>query len=204
VEGADQVLAVRRVDAGLAADRGIDLRQQGGGDLHEAHAAAHGRRREARQVPDDAAAERHHEVAALDAGGQDAVADPRPDVEGFRRLAGRDGDHRGGEAVRLEGPRQRLPVEGADMAVGDDRGGAGAERRDPGSRLGEQPAPDQDVVGPPAERDVDRRDGADLGRSGAHAGLLAVSSQAFRARATSCTTRSWGASCDSTIRSACA
>ena len=49
VEGADQVLAVRRVDAGLAADRGIDLGQQGGRDLDEVDAAQRDRARRSRR-----------------------------------------------------------------------------------------------------------------------------------------------------------
>src|SRR5262249_37141403 len=39
MEGAGEILAVARVDAGLAADRGVDLRQQGGGHLHDMQAA---------------------------------------------------------------------------------------------------------------------------------------------------------------------
>ena len=44
VEHADEVLAVARIDAGLAADRGIDLRQKACGQLHEIHAAPRDRR----------------------------------------------------------------------------------------------------------------------------------------------------------------
>ena len=40
MEDADEVLALRRVDAGLAADRAIDLREQGRRNLDEANAAA--------------------------------------------------------------------------------------------------------------------------------------------------------------------
>ena len=43
VKGADQVLAVRAVDAGLAADAAVHLGQQRRGDLHEAHAPAQDR-----------------------------------------------------------------------------------------------------------------------------------------------------------------
>ena len=57
VEGAEQVLALRRVDAGLAADRGIDLRQQRGRHLYEVDAAAQDGCREAGEIADHAAAE---------------------------------------------------------------------------------------------------------------------------------------------------
>ena len=75
MEGADQVLAVRRIDAGLAADRGIDLRQQGGRHLHEIDAAAQDRGREAGEIADHAAAERDDEIVALDLGRDQRLAD---------------------------------------------------------------------------------------------------------------------------------
>src|SRR6185312_14465339 len=75
VKGADQVLAVARIDAGLAADRRVDLRQQRGRHLHEIDAAAYARRGEAGEIADDAAAERDHQIAALDARADDLLAD---------------------------------------------------------------------------------------------------------------------------------
>ena len=75
MEGADEVLALRRVDAGLAADRGIDLRQQRGRDLHEVHAAASDRGGKAGEVADDAAAKREDDIAALELGIEDAGDD---------------------------------------------------------------------------------------------------------------------------------
>ena len=58
VEGADHVLAERMVDRGLAADRGVDLREQRRRDLDERHAALIDGRGEAGEVADDAAAQR--------------------------------------------------------------------------------------------------------------------------------------------------
>ena len=66
MKGAEQVLAMRRVDAGLAADRGIDLRQQRGRHLHEIDAAADDRCGKAGEIADHAAAERDDEIVALD------------------------------------------------------------------------------------------------------------------------------------------
>ena len=63
---AEQVLALRRVDAGLAADGRVDLRQQRGRHLHEIDAAAQDRRGKAREIADHAAAERDHQIVALD------------------------------------------------------------------------------------------------------------------------------------------
>ena len=75
MEGADEILAAAGVDAGLAADGGIDLRQQRRRHLHDAHAAPDDRRCEAGEVADDAAAERDDDVVPLDARGEDAVDD---------------------------------------------------------------------------------------------------------------------------------
>ena len=91
VEGADQVLAARGVDAGLAADAGIHLGQQGGRDLHEGQAAQRGGGGEAGEVADHAAAERDHRRAALDAGGQQPV-DEADIGAGFSGLARRHDD----------------------------------------------------------------------------------------------------------------
>ena len=49
------------IDRGLAADRGIDLRQQRGRHLDVIDAAAHHRRRKPGKIADHAAAERHHD-----------------------------------------------------------------------------------------------------------------------------------------------
>ena len=65
VEGADQVLAMARVDAGLAADRGIDLRQQGGRHLDEVDAAQQRRGGKAGEIADHAAAQRDQRRLAV-------------------------------------------------------------------------------------------------------------------------------------------
>ncbi len=57
MESADQILAVGGIDRGLAADRGIDLRQQRGRDLHVIEAAPRHRGGEAGEIADDAAAQ---------------------------------------------------------------------------------------------------------------------------------------------------
>ena len=55
VERADQVLAEGMIDAHLAADRAVHLREQRGGYVHEPDAAQIGRRRKADDVADHAA-----------------------------------------------------------------------------------------------------------------------------------------------------
>src|SRR5690606_23641527 len=93
VEGAEQVLAVRRIDAGLAADRAVDLRQQRGRELDEIHAAPGNGGGEAGEVADHPAPEGKDDVAALEPGGEDRLdhlAQPDPGLAG---LTGRDLDH---------------------------------------------------------------------------------------------------------------
>ena len=65
MEAADQVLAADEVHAGLAADRGVHLRQQRGRNLHDRDAAHEDRREESGHVVDDAAAERDHHAGAV-------------------------------------------------------------------------------------------------------------------------------------------
>ncbi len=107
VEGADEVLAERRVDRRLAADAGIDLGEQGRRDLDEAHAAPQARRAEAGEIADDAAAERDDEVAPLDPRLDQRVADPREFGVGLGRFARRADDDRGRQPGRLEALQQR-------------------------------------------------------------------------------------------------
>ena len=57
VEGADVVLGLGEVDAGLAAVGRVDLGDQRRRHLHDAHAALVGGRAEAGEVADDAAAD---------------------------------------------------------------------------------------------------------------------------------------------------
>src|SRR5436305_661418 len=66
VEGADQILAGRDVDPGLAADRAVDLGKQSGRNLDQAAAALEDRGGEAHKVADHAAAEGDEMIAARD------------------------------------------------------------------------------------------------------------------------------------------
>ena len=90
MEGPDQILAVDRIDAGLAANRAVDLGEQARGDLHEAHAAPHDGGGKTGQISNDATAQRDHEIAALDAGGEDGLAGLRQVVPALGGLAGRE------------------------------------------------------------------------------------------------------------------
>ena len=205
MEGPDEVLAVTRVDAGLAADGRIHLREQRRRDLHEAHAPAHDGRREAGKVADDAPAQGDDEIAALDAGRQHGVADMRQALVAFRRLARRHHDHGAADAALREARDQPVGIERGDRLVRHDDAAAGAQGRDQRAGLGEKAASDQDVVGALAERNRDtdratvRRGG---GRIARHRGAPSKESRARRPFKASSTTRSCGVSRDSTVMSA--
>ena len=67
MKGADEVLAVPRIDPRLAADARIDLGQERGRDLDQSHAAAQTRGAESGEIADDPAAKRNDDVSTLDA-----------------------------------------------------------------------------------------------------------------------------------------
>ena len=64
IERADEVFALGQINAGLAANRGIHLREQRGRDLAQRHTAQEGRRGKAGDVADNTAAERDDQVFA--------------------------------------------------------------------------------------------------------------------------------------------
>ena len=92
VERADQVLAERMVDADLAADRAVDLRQQRRRHLDDRDAAQVGGRGEAGDVADHAAADRDDGGGAVGAGPDQRVVDAADRLQLFVALAVGDQD----------------------------------------------------------------------------------------------------------------
>ena len=78
VEGADEIFPGRRVDPRLPADRCVDHREQRRRQLHERNAAHVRRGDEAREIADDAAAERDNGRVASEAGGEQRVGERAP------------------------------------------------------------------------------------------------------------------------------
>ena len=153
---AEQVLAVRRVDAGLAADGGVHLRQQRRRYLHEIDAATDDRGGEAGEIADHAAAERHDQIVALDLRGDQPLADLLEHGVALGRLAFADDDARrcdaGGGKRRFHGCE---PMRG-DAAVGNDRGArARPQGGDAFAERTQHAAADDDVVGAFAQPDID-------------------------------------------------
>ncbi len=153
MEGADQVFAVRGVDASFAADGAIDLCEQCRWDLYEADATAEDGGSEAGEVAYDPAAECDDDVAALNAMTKELVGDicERGEVLGcFTWRHDNDAAH----AVAECGLQCRQVVFGHGF-VGDDCGACVAEALAEGrASAGYEVAADEDVVGALAERDV--------------------------------------------------
>ena len=129
---ADQVLALRRIDAGLAADGRIDLGEKGCRHLHHAHAAPEDACGEAGKIADDPAAERNDAIAPLDAEREQPLAqngENRKALACFARLHHRFAEI---EAVLGKARFERIEMKCRDVLVGHDRAaGAGQARRDP-------------------------------------------------------------------------
>ena len=154
MEGADQILAERRVDRGLAADAGIDLREQRRRDLHQPYAAPQRGGAEAGEIADHAAAERDDDVAPLDMGGDQRVRNARELGIGFRRLARRADDDARRKSGAGKALHQIVEMQRRDVFVGDHRATrAGRKGLDMRARRGDQSFADQDLVGALAERD---------------------------------------------------
>ncbi len=151
VERADEVLALGEVHRGLAADRGVDLREQRGGGLHDGDAAVVDRGRESGGVADHAAAERDDRVAAEQPPARELRAQLVDGRERLRLLAVADEEHvgLGTRAVQRRGERGGVEVGDARLADDRDLPAAADRARD----LGERAVADDDVVGRVGERD---------------------------------------------------
>ena len=98
VERAHQVLALRQVDRGLAADGGVDLREQRGRRLHDGDAAVVHRRGEPGGVAHHSPAERDDRVVAEEAPAGEARAQIVDGGERLGVLALTDEEEVGGDA----------------------------------------------------------------------------------------------------------
>ena len=91
VKGADQILALRKVDRGLAAYGRVHHGGYAGGHLDETHTAGVGGGHEASQVADHAAPEGNDDVAALRSTPRQPVVDFTGCIQGLAGLAGSKG-----------------------------------------------------------------------------------------------------------------
>ena len=126
VESPDEVLARRQIDAHLAADRAVHLRQKRRRHLHEGNASQVGRGHKTRQIAHHTAAEGHDERPALKMLDHEFVVAELNGSQALGGFAGRHSDEDGLKASigqsRVGGPG----IEGSNVAVGND-GTAAAE-----------------------------------------------------------------------------
>ena len=153
VEGADQVLARRGVDAGLPAHGRVDHGQEGGGDVDDGHAPQPGRRGEADQVGRRAPAHGDDAAVASHAHPTQLLPQRVQDGAGLGGLAARDGDPLDPQSG---GAQPVLVPTGASLQLGDvdERHSSGAPAGRPGDAAHHvdcQVLPDNDLVGPRTE-----------------------------------------------------
>src|SRR5262249_46871025 len=111
---------------------------------------------EAGKIADDAATERHHDIGALDARGNQRFADSLKRREALRSFARWYRHRRGADAGGGKRGLGRREMMARDRFVGDDRSlGARTQRGNFFAQQGQLTAPDDDVVAALAERDVD-------------------------------------------------
>ena len=157
VKGADQVLALVQVHAGLAAHRTVHLGEQRGRYLHKRNTAQVDRGEKPGHVADHAAAQGKHSVAAIKAALGEFAGQCADGGQVLARLAVSKGDQLTVDARRTERIHQPPAVERPDHIVRDDR----PAPTDP--RLGkrrthrvEHTAADDNRITPLPQADLDR------------------------------------------------
>ena len=146
----------RVIEAGLAADRGVDHRDQRRGDLYEADAAQQACGREPREVTHDAAADGHDERVAVDAGAEGRVPDGPHARQRLQPLTRSQRDTRAFEGQRMQGLLQRLAARALDVRVRDQDDGRGRTPRDGVGQPGRLVVAYVDGVAPLPERHEQR------------------------------------------------
>jgi hypothetical protein len=116
VERANQILAERVIDADLAADRAVHLRQQRRGHVDEGDAAEIGGRGKACGVTDNASADGDDGAASVRARADQRLVDARDRLQVLVPLAVRNQNR----LRAVEGRPEPLAVEPPDDGAGDD------------------------------------------------------------------------------------
>ena len=147
MEGADEVLAGEEVDAGLASERGVHLRQQRGGQADVADATHVDGGEEAGDVADDAAAKGEQDGVAVGPGKGELLGEGLDRGEAFVRFACGEKRNGGlmGSGKLARKPRARAPKSGR----GDDeeaRGLAGCQPAQTRVERAQKAGGDVDVV----------------------------------------------------------
>ena len=120
IKRADEIFAGLQIDADLAADGAVHLRQQRRRHLHKRDAAQIRCRDKPRQIADHAAAERDDEGFAFEPVRREQVVAGLNGFQTFGRFARRNHNQRRRKACRGEGIESRFGKPSADVGVGDD------------------------------------------------------------------------------------
>src|SRR5579872_3077698 len=115
------------IHAVLAAERGIDLRDDGGGNLHDGNSSQIRRRRECREVAGHSPSEREHYALSIQLRIRHAIVERREHLERLARLTGRNFDRDGIKAGRVERCGDTRAVNLRDIRIGDERRAAELE-----------------------------------------------------------------------------
>ena len=183
VERPDEVFSRFEVDGGLASDRAVHAREHRGGKLDAADASHVGGGGKPRQVPHHSPAERDDGGVAVHVEGDKPVPEFFERGNGFRPLAGGDGEDAGGEAGGGEGAGHGGCVERPDVGIGDDGDEtSGFEGLEDPSDMGQGSPFDIDGIGARAEGDMNLGHGSALLASGGSSGERRISNSYQRGR----------------------
>ena len=156
MERADQVLALRQVHGGLAADGRVDLRRERGGDLYDREPPHVGGGDEAGQIADHAPTQGHHHVGPVRLLGGELPVQGVGHLERLGLFSLRHRDVDGDEGDAGERGRERLEVRRRHGLVGDHEGLLGArDRGQVAVRLLQDPGPHDHLVLAPGDGDGD-------------------------------------------------
>ena len=120
MERADEVLAAREIDTGLAAERRVHHRQQARGNDDERDAAMPGRRQESGEISRHAAAKRHDDRVPPGSERQQPVLEPCLGLARLGSLAGRKRDERRDRTATFEPSYEAAGMEARHPRVGHD------------------------------------------------------------------------------------
>ena len=156
MEHANQIFALRRVDACLAADRRIDLRQKRSRDLNEADPASQNACCKSSQIANDAAAEWHNDVAAFEVHFEKFLTQRPKFAEAFGGFARLQNDRTRDQSCRFQVGFKCCQMVARDVFICHDTAFDLAQPgRNERTRLRQQSWANEHIIGAVAQRDAD-------------------------------------------------
>ena len=154
VEGADEILAAWKIDAGLAAHRGVHLGEQCGWHLQEIDAALVAGSGESGDIADDPSAERDDDTVACNTPLDQGALNFREGVQRLVALSIRDDVYVDAGCIR-EGGAKLVEVERSHRLVGDHEDVPVADVRGEQPPLADDAGADVNRVAPGPQVDLD-------------------------------------------------